>query len=78
MERGNEEIGCNKELRLRPEEKEMGSKRGRDITIRSRQKIETCEGRRPPTQSRPRNPSHNLKSSYKEKGGRNLKLLSQL
>ena len=32
--------------------KEMGSKRGRDITLRSRHKIETCEGRRP-TQSRP-------------------------
>ena len=58
--------------------KEKGNKRGRDITLRSRHQIETCEGRRPPTQSRPRNQSHNMKSSYKQKGVRNLKLLSQL
>ena len=58
--------------------KEMGSKRGRDITLRSRHKIETCEGRRPLTQSRPGKKSHNMKSSYKQKGGRNLKLRSQL
>ena len=56
----------------------MGSKRGREITMRSRHKIETCEGRRPPTESQPRNQCHNMKSSYKKNGGRNLKLLSQL
>ena len=53
--------------------KEFGNKRGHDITLRSRHKIETCEGRRP-TQSRPGKESHNMKSSYKQKGGRNLQI----
>ena len=53
--------------------KEMGSKRGHDITLRSRHKIETCEGRRP-TKSRPGKESRNIKSSYKHKGGRNLQI----
>ena len=53
--------------------KEMGSKRGRDITLRSRHKIETCESRRPPTKLRQGKESHNMKSSYKQKSGRNLK-----
>ena len=52
---------------------EMGSKRGRDITLRSRHKIETCEGRRS-TQSRPGKESRNMKSSYKQKGGRSLQI----
>ena len=52
---------------------EMGIKRGRDITLRSRHKIETCEGRRL-TQLRPGKESRNMKSSYKQKGGRNLQI----
>ena len=53
--------------------KEMGNKRCRDITMRPRHKIETFEARRPPTQLRPRNQSHNMESSYKQQSGRNLK-----
>ena len=53
--------------------KEMGSKRGCDIALRSRHKIETSEGKRP-TQSRPGKESHNMKSSQKQKCGRNLQI----
>ena len=52
--------------------KEMGNKRGRDI------KLIHMKARRLPTQLRPRNQSHNMKSSYKQQSGRNLKLMSQL
>ena len=58
--------------------KEIYIKRGRNITLRSRRKFETCEGKRPPTQSQPGQESYDLKSSYKQKGGRNLKLRSRL
>ena len=53
--------------------KEMSSKSGCDITLRSRYKIETYEGRRT-TQSPPGKESHNMKSSYKQKGGHNLQI----
>ena len=54
-----EETGCNKELRLQPEEGNKHQK-SHDITLRSQLKFETCEGRRPQTRSRPEKESHNL------------------
>ena len=47
--------------------KEMGNKRCCNIKLRH------MSARRPPTQLRPRNESHNMKSSYKQQSGRNLK-----
>ena len=47
--------------------KEMGNKRCHDIKLRQ------MKARRPPTQSQPRIQSHNMKSSYKQQSGRNLK-----
>ena len=75
---GKEKNWLQQRTEVTTRRKEIGTKRGRDITLRSRHKIETYEGRRPPTQSRPRNQSHNMKTTYKQKGGRNIKLLSQL
>ena len=58
--------------------KEMGIKRGCDITMRSRHKIETYESEKTTNTIATKNQSHNMKSSYKQKSGRNIKLMSQL
>ena len=74
---GKKEISCNVELRPQPEEKKWKAKEvatspgGRDI------KLKVMKTRKPSTELRPRNQSHNMKSSYKQQGGRNLKLMSQ-
>ena len=53
--------------------KEMGNKRCRDITMRSRHKIETYVGKKTTNTIETKKSKSQHESSYKQKSGRNLK-----